>query len=225
MIPWVKLGTAILLDGVVMSLLRRGDEFSIEVDDLVLMNSRSHHSEEQLARLGCAHCAGQQRQHVLVGGLGMGFTLRAALDDLAPDATVTVAELVPDVVAWNREWLAPLARSPLDDPRTRVIVGDVAALIGGATAAYDAILLDVDNGPVEFTTSTNGWLYAKGGIDSAFRALRVRGVLALWSSGDDGGFTSRLRRAGFCATKQRVRARERSGPAHTLWIASKTSDR
>lgn len=224
MIPWTKLGGAALPDGTNMALLRKEEVFSIEVDNLVLMHSRSHHSEEQLAVLGCGHCVGQKNQRILVGGLGMGFTLRAALDTVDGDAEVTVAELVPEVVAWNRGVLAHLAANPLADPRTRVLVGDVAGAIETGVDTYDAILLDVDNGPVGFTADCNNRLYNKAGLARIFRALRHRGVLALWSCGDDGLFTARLRQMGFYTTKRRVRARERTGPAHMLWLAMKTTE-
>lgn len=216
---WDLLDSVVGAHGQEIALFRRGSEFSVQVDEAVLMNSDSHHSEDELARLGCVRCTGKPGKRVLVGGLGMGFTLRAALDCLEPDAQVDVAELFPEIVTWNRGPLGVLAGSPLTDPRVRVRLGDVATLLESSVAEYDAILLDVDNGPVAFTAESNDSLYGDDGIERIARALRPGGVLALWAMVDDGSFTARLRDASFHVQKHRVRARVGDGPAHLLWLA------
>lgn len=222
MIPWVELGRASLPGGGVLTLRQRKDEFSVSVDGVLLMNSQSHYSEEQLAALGCAHLVAQPNARVLVGGLGMGFTLRAALDVLPSDATVEVAELIPEVVEWNRGPLADLAKRPLDDPRTVVRIEDVRETLRRARDAYDAILLDVDNGPVALTTESNDALYNNLGLRTIARALRPKGVLAVWSAREDGPFTRRLRDNGFHSRKKRVSARPGGNAIHDLWLATKT---
>ena len=218
---WDQLDSVIGPHGQELSLHVCGDEYSVQVDEIVLMNSKSHHSEDELARLGCAHCVGRPAQRVLVGGLGMGFTLRAALDVLPDDAEVEVAELFPAVVTWNRGPLSHLAGAPLTDPRVTLRLGDILALLDASEAAYDSILLDVDNGPSAFTAQSNDSLYDEAGVARLARALRPRGVIAVWSSGDDGDFTARLRRGGFHARKARVRARVDDGPAHVVWLATR----
>ncbi len=220
MYDWDKLDSAIGRDGQEISLHVCEGEFSFQVDETVLMNSASHHSEDQLARIGCANSASRAGQRVLVGGLGMGFTLRAALDYVRPDCQVEVAELFPEVVTWNRGPLAYLAGSPLSDPRVTVRVGDIIELLDASVAAYDSILLDVDNGPSAFTAPSNDNLYDEKGVARLARALRPRGVVAVWSSCDDGDFTFRLRKGGFHCRKIRVRARENEGPAHQVWLAT-----
>jgi len=157
---------------------------------------------------------------ILIGGLGMGFTLRAALDALGPDAALTVAELVPEVVAWNRGVLADVAGRPLDDPRVSVREGDVTALIRAARSAYDAILLDVDNGPNGIVRKANDRLYELNGLAAAHKALTPGGVLAVWSSAPDAKFTTRLRKGGFAVTENAVRAKGPQGRAqHFIWVA------
>jgi spermidine synthase len=155
---------------------------------------------------------------VLIGGLGMGFTVRAALDTLAADARVVIGELVPEVVAWNRGPLAPLAGAPLEDPRVEVIEGDVAALIGRARGSYDAILLDVDNGPDAFTAPSNANLYGVPGLERARRALVSGGRLGVWSVEDDRAFTGRMRGVGFAVDQHRIAPHPSSGARHVLWI-------
>ncbi|BDP41843.1 hypothetical protein DAETH_18120 [Deinococcus aetherius] len=224
MIPWVPLGRA-PIPGTDQSLClyRRGElpEYSIQISGYVseLMNSRQHASEDALAHLACAVIAGRSSPHVLVGGLGMGFTLAAALGSLGPGATVTVAELVPEVVEWNRGPLGDCAGRPLEDPRTRVHVGDVAELLRTREAAFDAVLLDVDNGPEGMTHQANSWLYSPGGLAAARRTLRPGGVLAVWSATPDPRFTNRLRRAGFRVEVRTARARPGKGAHHTIWLA------
>lgn len=204
-----------------LRLLRRGDEYSIAIAGAgELMSSRVHGSEEALAERGCATLRARSAQRVLVGGLGMGFTLAATLRTLPADAEVVVAELIPAVVRWNRETLGHLAGRPLDDNRVQVHLGDVAALIRRERGGFDAILLDVDNGPEGLTRRDNDRIYSSTGIDHAFRALRPRGVLAVWSAGPDRGFTDRLRRAGFDVEETTARAHGgRKGVRHTIWLA------
>lgn len=185
-----------------------------------LMNSRLSGSEEALATLVCENLAGLPRPHVLIGGLGMGFTLRAALAHLGQGAEVTVAELVPAVIAWARGPLAHIFAESLDDPRVRVAEADVADLIGAAPGRYDAILLDVDNGPDGLSRSTNDRLYDRGGLAKAKAALRPGGALAIWSSAPSPAFTRRLRSAGFGVSEIPVRARGDRGARHTIWIAA-----
>jgi spermidine synthase len=217
-IPWEELGRARAPDGGELVLCRRGEEMVIRVGGKDLMSSRMHGSEEELARRACAGLAGAPR--VLVGGLGLGYTLRAALDALPAGGSVTVAELVPAVVEWNRGPLAPLAGRPLDDPRVTVEIADVGAVIRRPGKRWDAILLDVDNGPVALTRRANQALYGATGVSVAKAALRPGGVLAVWSASPEASFASRLRRAGFDVTVDDVPARGKAGGAkHTLFFA------
>lgn len=227
MIPWKQLATAQVPDGgSEMRLMQRGAEFAIKVAGNELMNSRLHGSEDALATLVCARLKGRPAPRLLIGGLGMGFTLRAALDALGPDAALTVAELVPEVVAWNRGVLADVAGRPLDDPRVSVREGDVTALIRAARSAYDAILLDVDNGPEGLTRVANNRLYDLGGLEAAWAALRPGGLLAVWSAAPDRGFTRRLRIVGFAVEEAKVRASGTGGGArHVIWLATRPARR
>jgi spermidine synthase len=185
-----------------------------------LMNSRKTGSEEALAALACAGLGGTARPRVLIGGLGMGFTLRAALAALPAGAEVVVAELVPGVVAWARGEMAALYGDSLSDARVRIVEEDVARTIASARAGWDAILLDVDNGPEGITVESNDALYAPAGLAAARAALRPRGVLAVWSSGPDAAFTARLRRAGFQVDEQVVRGGSGGrGARHLIWLA------
>jgi len=219
MIPWELLGEARTPEGTHMTLTRRGNEYMILADGKDLMSSRMKGSEEELARVGCDRACKIENACVLVGGLGMGFTLRATLDVMPKDATVVVAELMPAVVEWNRGPLAPLANRPLDDRRTQVEIGDVAVLLRKARARFDAILLDVDNGPVAFTQEGNAGLYDNAGLLMIKEALRPGGVLAVWSAWDDRKFEHRLRHHGFTLETHRVRARLRQGgPRHTIFV-------
>jgi spermidine synthase len=220
-IPWRELGRA-QVGNQALVLAQRGEEYAIRLRGAELMNSRQHASEDALANLaiGVAGLARTPNARVLVGGLGMGFTLRAALDALRPDARVRVVELVPEVVAWNREHLGHLARQPLDDPRVRVDVGDVAATIREAREPYHAILLDVDNGPDAFTSPANAALYGLKGLIAARAALVPRGVLGVWSVENDARFSDRLRGVGFAVDVQRVLARPNSKIKHVIWLAS-----
>ena len=217
MIRWVELGVTAAPGGAELKLMRRGDEFSITVGGGELMNSRRGGSETALGEIACAQIRGAAAPRVLIGGLGMGFTLRAALQALGPDAEVTVAEIVPEVVGWARGPLAPVFGASLDDPRTRVVEADVGALIGAARAAYDAIVLDVDNGPDGLVRAANDGLYDAGGLRSALRALKPGGVLAVWSASPDAAFGRRLTQAGFTVEEHVVRS---GGARHRVWTAT-----
>ena len=186
------------------------------------MSSRMHGSEEALAIAGCRHLRTAERPRVLVGGLGMAFTLRAALDLLPPDAVVTVVELVPAVVEWNRGPLGSLAGHPLKDRRVRIRVDDVGFTLRANPGQFDAILLDVDNGPAAFTSNANCGLYDNAGVAAAFAALRDGGALAVWSAWEDRKFEQRLRYHGFVAQVDRVRARlKKGGPRHVITLGFK----
>ncbi|MCM2471918.1 hypothetical protein HGO38_00290 [Rhizobium sp. CG5] len=222
MIPWIELDrTAIPGDGGELRLKQRGQEFSIMLGANELMNSRLSGSEEALATLAVERIAGIRQPRLLIGGLGMGFTLRAALAVLGPDAEVTVAELVPAVIAWARGPMAGIYKGSLDDRRVTVHEGDVGAVIGGSIARFDAILLDVDNGPDGLTRTENDGLYSLSGLAASRAALRPGGVLAVWSSAPDDAFTRRLKQAGFDAEARTVRAHKRSGARHTIWLATR----
>jgi len=217
--PWELLGQTRTPDGEDMSLTRQGSEYVILASGKPLMSSRMHGSEEALAAFGCRHVRGREAPCVLVGGLGMGFTLRATLDVLPPDATVVVAELVPAVVEWNRGPLGPLAGHPLKDKRVQVDVGDVGATLRANRQRFDAVLMDVDNGPAAFTASHNTRLYDDAGLAAARGALTAGGVLAVWSAWEDRRFEQRLRHGGFTVQVERVRARlKKGGPRHTIFL-------
>jgi len=221
MIPWVLLDSAqVPGNGGELRLYQRGDEFSIRiVGHGELMNSRVHGSEDALAEHTCARLVGGSNTRLLIGGLGMGFTLAAALRHLDDQAQVVVAELVPAVVAWNRGPLGEQAGHPLQDPRVTVREGDVARSIEAEQQAYDAILLDVDNGPEGLTRRENDWLYSMDGLNAAYAALRPQGVLAVWSAGPDKAFLQRLQKVGFEVDEVRVRAHGKKGARHIIWFA------
>ncbi len=223
MIPWVQLGAATVPDGGgELRLMRRGSEFSIMAGSIELMNSRLSGSEEALAAQTCARLGGRPAPKILIGGLGMGFTLRAALAALGADAVITVAELVPEVVAWARGPMAALHGTSLTDPRVTIFEGDVGAVIGGAPARFDAILLDVDNGPEGLTRGSNDDLYDAYGLRQAHAALKPDGVLAVWSVGPNPPFAKRLGAAGYAVEDLRVRANGRGGGArHVIWLATR----
>jgi len=244
---WEHIDTATLPDGDVMTLHRRADEYSLRVANIELMNSRQHGSEEQLAQLAIARVAasGATVSHaapgtgaaprqssapratqadssmtVLVGGLGMGFTLRAVLDLVPGDARVTVAELVPQVVEWNRSHLGELAGNPLADRRVTVVVGDVADLLRAANGTFDVVMLDTDNGPEGTTQEDNEWLYGPAGLASIRAALKPGGVLAVWSVFPSEPFTRRLGKAGYEVEVKQVRSRGKKGNRHVIWVAT-----
>ena len=223
MIPRRLMDTAPIPGGGALRLIQRGDEFSIMLGSTELMNSRISGSEEALAELSCgATIAGRAKARVLIGGLGMGFTLRAALARLGTDAEIQVAEIVPAVIAWAKGPMAHIFAGSLDDPRVSIVEADVGALIGSAAGAYDAILLDVDNGPDGLTLESNDRLYDRSGLAAAKRALRSGGLLAVWSSAPDGHFSARLRKAGFEVEEVTVRANQgRRGARHVIWLASR----
>jgi spermidine synthase len=202
-----------------LSLCIRSGVFSMRLGGNELMNSRSPGSERALGRIACERLAGHPRPRVLIGGLGMGFTLAAALERLGPGARVIVAELVPAVLKWNRGKMAALAGSPLEDRRVTVFEGDVADLLRKNRRAYDAILLDIDNGPVSFTRRGNGWLYSPAGLAAARESLRPSGVLAVWSASPDRPFARRLREAGFQVEDLEIPVSPHLGTLHTIWIA------
>lgn len=216
--PLELLGRARTPDGSALTLTRRDREFIILASGKPLMSSHMHGSEQALATLACGRLRTGQ-PCVLVGGLGMGFTLRATLDLLPPDATVVVSELVPAVVEWNRGPLGPLAEHPLEDRRVQIEVRDVAETVRSSRARFDAILLDVDNGPDAFTSTGNAGLYGDAGLAAARAALRSGGVLAVWSAWEDRKFEQRLRYNGFTVDVQRVRGRlKKGGPHHTIFL-------
>ncbi len=225
MIPWVQLDAVqVPGGGDNLRLMRRGTEFSIMLGSNELMNSRVSGSESALARLACARLKDRDHPRVLIGGLGMGFTLRAALDELPQEADVVVAELVPAVIAWARGAMASIFGDSLGDARVSIREIDVARLISStARAAYDAILLDVDNGPDGLTRDSNDWLYRAAGLQAAWAALRPGGVLAVWSARPDANFTHRLERTGFTVEQGQVHAKGSRGRRHTIWLASRNS--
>jgi spermidine synthase len=218
--PLELLATATALDGEELRLMRRGDDFIIVLDRNELMNSRMSGSEEALATMACERLESRAAPHFLIGGYGMGFTLRAALAAVGPRARLTVAELVPDIIAWARGPMAGLAAGCLDDSRVTVVEADVADLIAAGRARYDAILLDVDNGPDGLVRQANDRLYTPAGLAAAKVALKPGGVLAVWSAAKDARFASRLGKAGFAVDEVQVRARSNGkGAKHTIWFA------
>lgn len=205
-----------------LSLWQRGSEYVIRTGSSELMNSRRHGSEEALAELAIARVQ-NQAPRILIGGLGIGYTLRAALDRLSPAAEIVVAELFAEVIDWNRRWLGPLCRRPLDDPRTTLIQTDVADVVRAPGSTFDAILLDVDNGPQGLTRPENDRLYAPAGLQTLRQALRPGGILAVWSNGPDERFTRRLQQCGFAVEIKSVAARGAGGGRlHTIWLARRT---
>ena len=220
---WEVLGTAAIPDSQKqLKFSRRGDEFSIRISGVQgeLMNSRMHGSEEALAELGCGTLQSVDQPRVLVGGLGMGFTLAATLKSVPASAQVTVAELVPEVIEWNRGPLGECAGKPLDDTRTRIHVGDVAEMLL-QQRRFHAILLDVDNGPEGITHADNHWLYSFDGLAAIYQSLVPEGMLAIWSAGPDQMFMIRLKKSGFRVSTQTVRARPGKGSRHTIFLAQR----
>jgi spermidine synthase len=220
---WVLIDTVPLPDGRGdIRLIQRADEFSIMLGTIALMNSRLSGSEEAMASLSWERISDRPHAHMLIGGLGMGFTLRAALAELPATARITVAELMPAVLSWARGPMAPIFDGCLDDPRVDIQIDDVRNTIRTGKGSYDVILLDVDNGPDGLTIETNDALYSMGGLAAAKAALRPGGVLAVWASAPDRTFTERLKRAGFKVEEERVRAnRKKRGSRHVIWLATK----
>ncbi len=221
MIEWEQLGEARTPEGAMMALTRRGQEYFLLADGKILMTSRMRGSEEELAVLGCERARQQEAPCLFIGGLGMGFTLRATIDLAPPEAHIVVAELMPAIVEWNRGPLGHLAKHPLQDPRVEVVVGDAGAVLQQNRGRFDAILLDVDNGPAAFTQAANQSLYDNAGVANARAALRPKGVYAVWSAWDDRKFEHRLRHHGFTTKTHHVRARlKKGGPKHTIFIGT-----
>jgi spermidine synthase len=224
MIPATLLGTAnIPNNGGELRLTQRENDFSIRLKGVggELMNSRVHSSELALAELGCAHIQGLQKTTVLVGGMGMGFTLAAALSATSGSSSVVVAELVPEVIEWNRGPLGECAGRPLDDARVLVHLGDVADLFESNQATYDAVLLDVDNGPESFTQADNSKLYSTESLHAIRQALKPGGMLAIWSAWHDQSFSLQLKKSGFKVETKIVRAHKGKGSRHTIYLARK----
>ena len=220
-----KLATAIIPNNSgELVLLQRENEFSIKLSGArgVLMNSRVYNSEQELAKLGCAHIKNKEDAEVLVGGLGMGYTLATALACVTASARVTVAELIPEVVEWNQGALGECAGKPLNDARSQVRLSDIADLIKQQQPHFDAILLDVDNGPEGMTNRDNNWLYSPAGLSALYNSLRPDGMLAVWSAGPDSMFMTQLKKAGFKVTDKTVRARPGKGSRHTIFLAKKS---
>ena len=218
---WTELGEAPIPGTAQTLFLYQGkDDFFIKISGGgELMSTRKHGSEDALGSLPCQRLANPATAQVLIGGLGMGFTLASALKEVGTGAVITVAELIPEVVEWNQGPLGEHAGNPLNDPRSRVYVGDVAQLLRESKSGFDVIALDVDNGPEGLTKSANDWLYTSAGILAAQAALRPGGVLAYWSAGPDQAFHERLRRCGFLVDEVTVFAHGKKGARHTIWLA------
>jgi spermidine synthase len=205
-----------------VTLLQRGEEFSIRTAGTELMNSRVHGSEDELAELACQRMKQKPDQRILIGGLGMGYTLAAALLQSDPDTRITVCELIPAVIQWNKKYLGHLAQMPLEDSRVFIEAKDVAKTIRDKKAVWDAILLDVDNGPEGLTRKANDRLYNTSGLKQSFAALCPGGILAVWSSGPNEAFSRRLKQCGFQTQIVKVRARKSGkGSKHIIWLAAK----
>jgi spermidine synthase len=223
--PHECIATATVPDGVELRLIRHGQNFTIALDDNDLMSTRVSGSEAALATMTNARLGQLAGSEWLIGGYGMGFTLRAALEVLGDDACVTVAELVPEIIEWARGPMRALTADCLDDNRVMLVNQDVATLIGAAAAGYDAILLDVDNGPEGLSCRSNDYLYSDRGLTAAWQALKANGILAIWSSFPDQSFTARLQSSGFEVTEVNVSdGAEADGDTHILWFAQKRTN-
>ena len=220
--PWIVIDRAQTPEGTPLTLVRRGAEFAIRAGTHELMSSRAHGSEVRLAELGVAALGHRQRPRVLVGGLGCGYTLAAALQKLGATAEVVVSEISPAVVAWNRGVLGDLAQRPLDDPRVCVREGDIIDELQCNPTPFDLILLDVDNGPAALTQARNAWLYQDAGLAQLRASLHPDGVLAVWSAGPDAAFANRLRSHRFVVAEHPARAHSGgSGKRHVIWLAKR----
>ncbi len=225
MIPWIHLDTATVPGGVgELRLMQRGTEFSIMAGATPLMNSRMSSSEVVLAEVACERLRGRRNCRVLIGGYGMGFTLRAALAGLASDTQIVVAELVPEVLKWARGPMAELTAGGLSDPRVTIYEGDVGNLIVSGRGGFDAILLDVDNGPDGLSRAQNDRLYDFRGLQDARKALRPQGMLAVWSAAPNKEFANRLGQAGFDVEEVTARANKGRGVRHIIWVATRPAD-
>lgn len=222
MTPMELIDVAEVPGGPPLRLFRRGGDFMILLERNELMSTRQHGSEVALGTMACDRFAGQTAPHLLIGGYGMGYTLRAVLGQLGSQARVAVVELVPGIIAWARGPMAAVTDGCLDDPRLTLTMGDVAATIGQATSLFDAILLDVDNGPDGLTRAANDSIYSPHGLANARTALRPGGILAIWSAAPDNKFARLLERTGFTVETVKVRARETGkGATHVIWFATK----
>ena len=220
--PRIKLASALTPDGGEMVLYQHGRDFYIMINGLDLMNSRQHESELDLARFGCAHLTGRKAPSILIGGLGMGYTLRQALNILDPNAEILVGELLDDVVEWNRKFLGVLNGQPLKDKRVDIEIGDIVELISRSRSSFDAILLDIDNGPNAMTDSGNQRLYGREGIQACHRALRDQGCLSLWSAEPSKKFEQILKGCNFHVRRFRASAYKGSkSRSRFVWVASK----
>ena len=217
---WTTLDQALTPDGKTISLHEHDGSYAIRVDGIPLMSTRQHASEERLAEFACAHLRGVGHARVLIGGLGFGFTLKAALAALAPGATVVLAEMLAAVIAWNRDPRFPLASQAVADPRVTVVQQDVADVIGESRAGFDAIILDVDNGPAALSTGGNARLYDLPGLRRIRAALRPGGCAAFWSAAADPAFEKLLAQAGFRVHIERARSHGTSGRWHTLFVVT-----
>jgi len=219
--PIIKLATANTPDGGEMILYQHDRDFSIKINGKELMGSRQHESEMELARLGCAHLADHATPRVLIGGLGMGYTLRQTLDILSPNASITVSELMPAVIDWNREYLGDLNGHPLKDKRAEVVTGDIYELLSQSTGRFDSILLDIDNGPSAMTDSGNQRLYTPTGMQICRRALRNQGCLAIWSTEPNKAFEKILINCNFHIRRYKLHAYKQSNKKSLfVWVAS-----
>jgi spermidine synthase len=216
--PWNLIDRTLTPDGKTISLHEHDGSYFIRVDGVPLMSTHQHASEERLAELACAHVQGVAGARVLIGGLGFGFTLRAALSVLAPDAAVAVAEILGAVIDWNRNPGFPLAAGALADPRVALLPRDVGEVIRETYAGFDSILLDVDNGPAAMSTAGNRHLYDHAGLQATRAALRSGGCAAFWSAAPDPAFAKRLAHAGFQVEVRHARARGNSGARHTIFL-------
>lgn len=215
---WVSLDKALTTDGRTISLHEHDGEYAIRIDGATLMSTRQHGSEEKLAELACAHLKGKRGARVLIGGLGFGFTLKAALSALAPDATVVVAEIMAEVIVWNRNPAYKLPDNDVDNPRVTILHRDVREAIAESRGGFDSIMLDVDNGPGPLSTEVNRRLYDMAGLQSARTALRPGGALAFWSVAPDPLFERLLRAAGFTVEVKTCRAHANGGRRHTVFL-------
>ena len=220
--PTRLLDRAATPDGTPLTLHEHDGILSIRVGGLELMSARQHHSEERMAELACADLGGRRRAAVLIGGLGLGFTLRETLRHLAGDATVVVAELVPAVIAWNRNPAYRLAADVIDDPRVELVVGDVAEVLGESRGRFDRIMLDVDNGARGLTVAGNDGLYGSTGLGTARAALRPGGRLVIWSAGPDPRFVARMEEAGFTVEVVKARTHPTGGSWNSLFVGTRS---
>ena len=223
--PLEQLGDARTPNGTLITLYRHDGAYLIRADGVELMSTRRHLSEDRLAEVACAPLSDKSLARVLIGGLGLGFTLRAALRELRDDAEIVVAELVPEVVAWNADPRYGISVEAMNDPRVRVVTDDVINVLRASPATFDAIMLDTDNGPDGMLMSENARLYATRGIGVTVAALRVGGSIVYWSVGDDPKFVGALRASGLDVSTLRVRAHETTGPIHTLYVAVRRGGR